>query len=150
MLIYIPSRVCIASVVRLALIWNPKEKGNVKDISFLVVTASIQLGLATLCACLPTYGPLIGMVRRRATKMSSGGSTNDSARHKPRSRGWYGDASVTRDLENAPYRRVENDLKWHRHRTLITGNKNGPHELDAYPPHAIVVHKSVDIDTNTI
>ena len=44
-------------------IWDPDAPETVA-ISEVMIISSIQLGTAVLCACLPTYGPLLNASRR--------------------------------------------------------------------------------------
>ncbi|KAJ5266786.1 hypothetical protein N7478_009594 [Penicillium angulare] len=61
--------VCIVSIVRLSYIWNPSSAENLKDLSATMITSDIQLGIALLCACLPTYTPLLRLFNRTLTSL---------------------------------------------------------------------------------
>lgn len=66
------SRVCIISMVRLYYIWSPTSD-VLRSVSAAMLTADIQLGVAILCACLPTYAPLLRLCKGRlkSTQQSS-------------------------------------------------------------------------------
>ncbi|KAM4065404.1 hypothetical protein HRG_004277 [Hirsutella rhossiliensis] len=51
--------VCVASIVRLSMIWHPPDVDKGVDFSPTMMWSTIQLGLAIICACLPTLGPLL-------------------------------------------------------------------------------------------
>ncbi|KAJ6164004.1 hypothetical protein N7470_002676 [Penicillium chermesinum] len=50
--------VCIVSMVRLAYIWVPSNP-DFMNTAPAMVASSVQLGIAILCACFPTYAPLL-------------------------------------------------------------------------------------------
>ncbi|RAL04548.1 uncharacterized protein BO80DRAFT_482907 [Aspergillus ibericus CBS 121593] len=62
--------VCIISMVKLAFIWNasdPRQRRSVQGVKLSI----IQLGIATLCACLPTYASLFRLAQRKLRSRSS-------------------------------------------------------------------------------
>ncbi|KAJ6090418.1 hypothetical protein N7486_009233 [Penicillium sp. IBT 16267x] len=56
--------VCLISMVRLSYIWNPASSADLKNLSATIITSHVQLGIALLCACLPTYTPLLRLFNR--------------------------------------------------------------------------------------
>ncbi|KAI1073698.1 hypothetical protein F5B20DRAFT_586971 [Whalleya microplaca] len=60
--------VCVASIIRMVYIWNPNAPDTVQ-ISQVQLLSTIQLGTAVLCACLPTYGPLLQVARKAMNRM---------------------------------------------------------------------------------
>ncbi|PYI09613.1 hypothetical protein BO78DRAFT_437359 [Aspergillus sclerotiicarbonarius CBS 121057] len=83
-------RVCITSMVKLAYIWVPSDPRRTRILQTCLWT-EIQLGIATLCACLPTYASLFRLARRKFRSSSS----NDKV---------YGDSP------QSPYNRVPGTL----------------------------------------
>ncbi|KAI1174106.1 hypothetical protein F4777DRAFT_408868 [Nemania sp. FL0916] len=58
------SIVCIASILRLTAIWKLPNPARDFNLGLVYLYADVQLGLAILAACLPTYGPLLKAFRR--------------------------------------------------------------------------------------
>lgn len=52
-------------MIRLSYIWNPDSKEFPKNISAMQITASVQLSIAILCACLPSYAPVLRLFGRK-------------------------------------------------------------------------------------
>ncbi|CAI6334340.1 unnamed protein product [Periconia digitata] len=51
--------VCITSMVRLRYMWILPSPKTAFDVGNVMLWSTIQLGLAIICACLPTFGPLL-------------------------------------------------------------------------------------------
>ncbi|KAJ5538928.1 hypothetical protein N7494_008407 [Penicillium frequentans] len=70
--LFLGGMVCVTSIVRLYYIWNPGS-AYVRSLSAMQIISDVQLGVAILCACLPTYAPLLRFFRRglKGTKQSS-------------------------------------------------------------------------------
>ncbi|KAI0427178.1 hypothetical protein F5Y09DRAFT_317024 [Xylaria sp. FL1042] len=66
--------VCIFSILRLKAIWNPPDIFTRFDFGATYVWSTLQLGVAIITSCLPTFGPLLGFF----------------ARSIPYIRSWYG------------------------------------------------------------
>jgi hypothetical protein len=131
------NRVCIASVVRMVYIWDPKAPQTVA-ISEVMIISSIQLGVAVLCACLPTYGPLLNASRRglrrakRAMNMSvrnttTGGGTLTPKNPTSNRSDYYrmGDMGGTAEARS--------------------GSAEGLVELGEVPQRSIMVQKSIHV-----
>ncbi|KAI1656745.1 hypothetical protein F4813DRAFT_124430 [Daldinia decipiens] len=56
--------VCIASIIRLTAIWNPSDILRGWDFGSIGLWSTIQLGLAIVCSCLPTFGPLLPILKQ--------------------------------------------------------------------------------------
>ncbi|KAI0844178.1 hypothetical protein F5Y00DRAFT_256200 [Daldinia vernicosa] len=56
--------VCIASIIRLTAIWNPPDIIQGFNFSFTFIWSTVQLGLAIVCSCLPTFGPLLPLLSK--------------------------------------------------------------------------------------
>ncbi|KAI1802874.1 hypothetical protein F4811DRAFT_527317 [Daldinia bambusicola] len=90
--------VCVASIIRLRAIYplpNPT-----KDFNFgqLILWAEIQSGLAIVCACLPTLGPLVKYMPKVRNKVRNWFGL--SSVHSSRSGGMSGQQPKTSDTSN--------------------------------------------------
>ncbi|KAI0554698.1 hypothetical protein F4679DRAFT_524598 [Xylaria curta] len=56
--------VCIASVVRLTAIWHPPNIFRDFDFGGTYLWSSLQLGVAIITSCLPTFGPLLPLLAK--------------------------------------------------------------------------------------
>ena len=77
-------------MVKLAYIWVPSDHHLVRNTE-TCLWSLIQLGVATLCACLPTYAPLFRLAQRKVRSRSS-------------------DDKVYGDCPQSPYNRMPNTL----------------------------------------
>uniref|UniRef100_A0A8H7NCK8 Rhodopsin domain-containing protein n=1 Tax=Bionectria ochroleuca TaxID=29856 RepID=A0A8H7NCK8_BIOOC len=50
--------VCVTSIVRLTAIWNPPDVMANFDTAKGMLWSTLQVGMAIVCACLPTFGPI--------------------------------------------------------------------------------------------
>jgi hypothetical protein len=118
-------------------IWDPSAPETVA-ISEVMIISSIQLGIAVLCACLPTYGPLLNASRRGLKSLRRamgftvpdtyadsglGGNTKDVTKRSDYYR--MGEGQSTADARNA--------------------SDDGLVELGQIPDRSIMVSKSVRI-----
>ncbi|KAI0180359.1 hypothetical protein GGR52DRAFT_240465 [Hypoxylon sp. FL1284] len=133
--------VCVASIIRMVYIWHPDSPDTV-SISQVQVLSEIQLGTAVLCACLPTYGPLLNFVRRavRRVKRNLGISVPKTSGHSGGS--GPSDKDSTRRLEY--YRMDDRDSGAHA-ASASTNDFVEAHPLSDIPPRSIMVSKSVRI-----
>ncbi|GLA56387.1 hypothetical protein AtubIFM55763_007454 [Aspergillus tubingensis] len=128
--------VCIASICKLSYLWIPATPQVVRAPETMV-WSSVQLGVATLCACLPTYAPLFRVARG---KMSTGKSPSPPYP--------YGSDNTPRNApagKSAPYRRVEDPLL-STQQTEITRGDGESYKMDQLGPCHIYVKQSVDVD----
>lgn len=51
--------VCITGILKMAYIYSPSEPKQVPSISLCIMWSTIELGTAIICACVPTYRPLL-------------------------------------------------------------------------------------------
>nr|ALM31996.1 decarboxylase_GME8373 [Daldinia eschscholzii IFB-TL01] len=63
--------VCIASIIRITAIWNPPDILANFNFSFTFVWSTVQLGLAIICSCLPTFGPLLPILTKSFPSIQS-------------------------------------------------------------------------------
>ncbi|RYC64184.1 hypothetical protein CHU98_g2035 [Xylaria longipes] len=56
--------VCIASIVRLTAIWRPPNIFQDFDFGGTYLWSSLQLGVAIITSCLPTFGPLLPLLAK--------------------------------------------------------------------------------------
>ncbi|KAI0813691.1 hypothetical protein GGR55DRAFT_635539 [Xylaria sp. FL0064] len=56
--------VCIFSILRLKAIWNPPDIFTSFDFGGTYVWSTLQLSVAIITSCLPTFGPLLGFFAR--------------------------------------------------------------------------------------
>ncbi|KAI1371050.1 hypothetical protein F4677DRAFT_321439 [Hypoxylon crocopeplum] len=139
--------VCVTSIIRLTFIWHP-DNPDFTNIAGTEVMSSIQLGTAILCACLPTYGPMLNVFRKGINKikrkmgMSTSG-TYDFSRNS-RARGLVSKDSANRDLEASPYYLVERHGSTRR-KTEISNGDGDSLPLADFPSNSIMVQKSVDV-----
>jgi hypothetical protein len=61
--------VCIASIVRVTMIWDPKNPEIPMDSAGMLLWSSVQLGAAIICCCLPTFGPLLSLISRTSSRL---------------------------------------------------------------------------------
>ncbi|KAI1140607.1 hypothetical protein F5Y05DRAFT_279533 [Hypoxylon sp. FL0543] len=139
--------VCVTSMVRMVYIWNP-ETPQVVRVPNTMVMASVQLGTAILCACLPTYGPLIEPCSRRIHRIKQTIGSSVSAPYSfsqsSRSRGLINKDSANRDLESAPYYRVTGHGSVLQ-QTQISRGDGESLPLEELPLHSIMVQRSVEV-----
>ncbi|KAF1995913.1 hypothetical protein P154DRAFT_623670 [Amniculicola lignicola CBS 123094] len=50
--------VCVTSIIRLTFIWVPPNFVAPPSLTMIMFWSTMQLGVALICSCLPTYGPL--------------------------------------------------------------------------------------------
>ncbi|KAI6081657.1 hypothetical protein F4821DRAFT_23082 [Hypoxylon rubiginosum] len=68
--------VCVVSILRLTAIWVPPYIRG--DFSRTFLWSTMQLGIAIICSCLPTYGPLISSLSRSLPSIRSLFTSNKS------------------------------------------------------------------------
>ncbi|KAK2763260.1 hypothetical protein FQN54_009896 [Arachnomyces sp. PD_36] len=81
--------VCIASIMRLTYIWIPGHT-EAPNLPLVMVWSTIQLGIAILCSCLPTYAPLF---RKAKPALRTLTATFQNSSQKSSSRGTRGSTS---------------------------------------------------------
>ncbi|KAI5928774.1 hypothetical protein F4810DRAFT_705706 [Camillea tinctor] len=136
--------VCVASIVRMVYIWNPHAPDTVQ-INQVQVLSSIQLGIAVLCACLPTYGPLLSLSRKaiKRIKRAVGFSVSESSGHS----GVIGGHNAKDLTDRSEYYRmgeVESDIHAH----AASASTNGfveAHAMGDIPSRSIMVSRSVQV-----
>ncbi|KAI1080985.1 hypothetical protein F5B20DRAFT_538104 [Whalleya microplaca] len=140
--------VCIASILRLTAIWNPPDIVENFDFTYVNVWSTLQLGLANICSCLPTFGPLLPALRKlfpyiqswyqsiKSQLSSFTVSTHIAGSQMP-------------DSSNAerPWVKVGDGRFDASPRTWAGGESNGSSDyaLQSIPPRAILVNRDVHI-----
>ncbi|KAI0189042.1 hypothetical protein F4808DRAFT_445798 [Astrocystis sublimbata] len=136
---------CIASIFRLTAIWNPPNVMENFDFGQTYVWTTLQLGLAIITCCLPTYAPLIplfpGVIRhlcgyyKTMRYPSTAGRSQDLYR--------VGDASHP----DRPWVRVGDEQPNAASQSWAYGNNSGRSDYPLQPMHkgAIVVDTRVDV-----
>ncbi|KAI1299036.1 hypothetical protein F5Y03DRAFT_254316 [Xylaria venustula] len=74
--------VCIASIVRLTYIYDVSHPSRPVNSSPSIVWSTVQAGVAIICSCLPTYGPLVASSTRRFRSLTSQYHSNSSRGNK--------------------------------------------------------------------
>ncbi|KAI2628558.1 hypothetical protein GGR54DRAFT_587774 [Hypoxylon sp. NC1633] len=134
--------VCVASIVRMAYIWNPNAPDTVQ-ISQVQILSTIQLGTAVLCACLPTYGPLL-LVSRKFTRRWK----NAVGFRGPKTYGHSNESGPsTKDLTKRSdyYRMGEGESGTHA-ASASTKGFDEEYPLSNIPSRSILVSKSVQVE----
>ncbi|RYC61653.1 hypothetical protein CHU98_g4561 [Xylaria longipes] len=82
------SVVCIASILRLDSIWKPPDVLKNFNLGLVYFWSDLQLGLAILTSCLPTFGPLLPFLRRPVASVRDwyGSPNTQSSLLRPRRR----------------------------------------------------------------
>ncbi|KAI1740711.1 hypothetical protein F4680DRAFT_417575 [Xylaria scruposa] len=137
--------VCIFSILRLTTIWNPPDIIKNFDFGYTYTWSSLQLGLAIITSCLPTYGPLLPLFPRLYHYIGSYYKTlwYHSAIARSQHQHQVQDAS---HLER-PWIRVGDGRLDATSRSWAYGNNsnNTQYALQSMQPGAIVVDTQVDI-----
>jgi hypothetical protein len=110
-----------------------------------MLTASVQLGIAILCACLPAYGPALKVVRKGVSqaKLSLGMSvskryTSDNSKYN------VSKNSGMHDLEASPYYMVDGNPSL-AHNAQVQSSRGNSQTTDTIPLNAIQVKKSISV-----
>ncbi|VUC24071.1 unnamed protein product [Clonostachys rosea] len=124
--------VCVASIARITFLYHPSSP-EVVTLPESMLTASVQLGIAILCACLPAYGPALKVLRQGVSqaKLSLGMSvskryTSDNSKYN------VSKNSGMHDLEASPY-------------YMVQSSRGNSRTTDTIPLNAIQVKKSVSV-----
>lgn len=143
--------VCISSIVRITTIFDASNPDRPVQFSASIVWSTIQGGLAIVCSCLPTFGPLFGNIAKPFIQLTS--------RFTYASRGSKATASAgaTGDSHRRGFRGLntpEADDTWAKigspdgrpSHTWNSGFRDSDeHSLQPLPPRAIMVNKQVDV-----
>ncbi|CAH0021167.1 unnamed protein product [Clonostachys rhizophaga] len=140
--------VCVTSIVRLTAIWNPPDVMANFDTAKGMLWSTLQVGMAIVCACLPTFGPIF-----------SGKSKFGS-----HAKSWYGSLRDKR-TQNSGYKMSDNqssngrpwaDDEYRFHASSRGGwraQDDNAHEtdsdhipLDPLPQKGIRVRKDIDVN----
>ncbi|CAH0047678.1 unnamed protein product [Clonostachys solani] len=134
--------VCVTSIVRVTAIWNPPNVMANFQFAKTVLCSTLQLGMAIICGCVPTLGPLFTSAGTRA-------------------RSWY-DSAVTRHAAtSSSYKMTDGpgglDRPWadvggsqYRNTTRSWAGRedessDSMHRFDPLPPSKIRVQRSIEI-----
>ena len=135
--------VCISSIVKLSYVWNPEDP-EVVDVSPAMLWSSVQLGVAILCACLPTFAPLLRLARQKLGASSDGTKTYGYSQRAKSNNLITQGSVVNTDITASPYYRVQDDPLDTRH-THISNDSSESYKMEGLGSHAIHVKRSVDI-----
>ncbi|KAI0404732.1 hypothetical protein F4802DRAFT_566097 [Xylaria palmicola] len=137
--------VCIASILRLTAIWNPPDIEENLDFGRTFFWSTLQLGLAIVTSCLPTYGPLMVLLPRPyhclckcfktpRGRSAIGGSQDGYKAHHERS-------------PERPWIRVGDGRADGTTESWVYGGRNysGQYALQPVQPRGIVVNTRVDV-----
>ncbi|KAI0433000.1 hypothetical protein F5Y09DRAFT_300500 [Xylaria sp. FL1042] len=139
--------VCIASIVRLTTIYDVRDPSRPVQSSPSIVWSTIQAGIAIVCSCIPTYGPLLASTTKGFRHLASQYGTRGSQIDKPgdttgSSRGRFQDLD---DSRGDSWTRIVSPDN-HSLRTWNPElNKSNEHILQPLPPRGIVVSHQVDV-----
>ncbi|CAH0004458.1 unnamed protein product [Clonostachys byssicola] len=134
--------VCVTSVVRVTAIWNPPNVMANFQFAKTVLCSTLQLGMAIICGCVPTLGPLFTSAGTRA-------------------RSWYDSAITRHAATSSSYKMTDGptglDRPWanvggsqYRNTTRSWAGRedessDSMHHLDPLPPSKIRVQRSIEI-----
>ncbi|CAG9954668.1 unnamed protein product [Clonostachys rosea f. rosea IK726] len=134
--------VCVTSIVRVTAIWNPPNVMANFQFAKTVLCSTLQLGMAIICGCVPTLGPLFTSAGTRA-------------------RSWYDSAITRHAATSSSYKMTDGptglDRPWanvggsqYRNTTRSWAGRedessNSMHHLDPLPPSKIRVQRSIEI-----
>ncbi|KAI0435993.1 hypothetical protein F4803DRAFT_543659 [Xylaria telfairii] len=138
--------VCIVSILRLTAIWNPPDIIENFDFNHTYLWSTLQLGLAIVTSCLPTYGPLLPLFPQLYHYIRSYYRT---LRHQSLA-GRLSDRYKAQDASNQerPWIRVGNDRLDAASRSWAYGedsNNSAQHPLQPMQSGTIIVKTQVDI-----
>lgn len=131
-------------------IWHPATP-DVAEVPGTMLMAIIQLGIAILCACLPTYGPLLTMSRKAVHRIKEVKNitplrTFGSSTRKSRSRALTTEDTANEDLQASPYYLVYDNESLPQHfQKVSNGGDTQSTPLVDLPACSILVQKSVDV-----
>ncbi|OTA96301.1 hypothetical protein M434DRAFT_129155 [Hypoxylon sp. CO27-5] len=133
--------VCVASIIRMVYIWHPSAPETV-SISQVQILSMVQLGVAVLCACLPTYAPLLNLFRKAIKRLK-----NATTFSLPKTYDTGGkNVSSTQDSARRSEYYLMGEAESSTH--TAAASTNGfieTHPLTDIPSRSIVVSKSVQI-----
>ncbi|CAG9941485.1 unnamed protein product [Clonostachys rosea f. rosea IK726] len=136
--------VCVVSIVRVTHIWRPPNVAANFDTSKTILWSTIQMGMAIICACLPTLGHLI-----KSSKLSSKARTwYGSLRDRQGSSGYQ--ISSNRSNTGRPWEGDGND-RFHAaagkawDKLPNDGSESDHIPLDPLPPKQIRVQKDIQV-----
>lgn len=118
-------------------IWDPEAPETVA-ISEVMIISSIQLGTAVLCACLPTYGPLLNASRRgmKRVRRAIGFTVPDS----------YGESGLDgRKTKNSTQRSDYYRMGEGNSVDARSASADRLVELGEIPTRSIMVSKSIEV-----
>ncbi|KAI0107022.1 hypothetical protein GGR51DRAFT_517121 [Nemania sp. FL0031] len=139
--------VCIASIVRLTTIYDVSDPSKPVQSSPSVIWSTIQAGVAIICSCIPTYGPLFAVTTKSFRSWTSqynsyGSQANRHGDTVGSSRGRFQDLGDGRS-DNWTKAASSDD------HGLPTWNseagQSNEHILQPLPPRGIVVSRQVDV-----
>ncbi|KAI1166228.1 hypothetical protein F5B18DRAFT_649004 [Nemania serpens] len=137
--------VCIFSILRLNAIWNPPDIIKNFDFGRTYFWSTLQLGLAIVTSCLPTYGPLLPLFPWLYHSISDYYKTLRHHSSTTRSQGQY----MIPDASNPerPWIRVGDDRLDATSRSWAYGGNNNSAQYALQPMRsgAIVVNTQVDV-----
>ncbi|KAI9037122.1 uncharacterized protein KD926_000839 [Aspergillus affinis] len=114
---------CVTSIIKIAYMWNPKSPEVVR-LPMTMFWSSVQLGVATLCACMPTYAALFKTAREKITR-------NYPSRNPA--------------VKPSHYYRMGEDSSNVKSQFTV-GSASPSYQMDQMEPGAIYVNRSVDVN----
>ncbi|KAI0117003.1 hypothetical protein F4814DRAFT_414852 [Daldinia grandis] len=131
--------VCIASIVRLTAIWNPSDPVRGYDFGSIGLWSTIQLGLAIICSCLPTFGPLLSILKQ----LRSVQSLREIMKLRVSNSSGISRTSKTLSTER-PWAKIKGGQHNVTSRTWAEGNNDGSEvALEPIPSRSILVSHDV-------
>ncbi|KAI0445142.1 hypothetical protein F4803DRAFT_509530 [Xylaria telfairii] len=139
--------VCIASIVRLTTIYDVSNPSRPVEPSASLIWSTIQAGVAIVCSCIPTFGPLIanitkklGYVTRLYGTYGPQGRRSRDLSSVPRAKYQYSSSREEGDTWNTAIHNSHGTLSW---RTELGGSNE--HILQPLPLNGIIVNRQVDV-----
>ncbi|KAI0021285.1 hypothetical protein F4780DRAFT_297052 [Xylariomycetidae sp. FL0641] len=139
------SRTCVFSILRITAIWHPSNLFLNFDFAFCLVWATLELGLAIVCSCLPFYGPLVSAITKPMPYIRSWYSSLKSNPATGQSSGSRGEVRHT--SEDRAYLNLGDNHDGTTTQTWTSYKKSSAedHEMGTVPTREMMVRRDVDM-----
>ncbi|KAI0020233.1 hypothetical protein F4780DRAFT_792122 [Xylariomycetidae sp. FL0641] len=138
--------VCVCSIVRITAIWKPPNIFLEFDYPNMVLWSTLQLGLANITSCLPTYGPLLPLFGKPFPLFRIWYASMKQRFSSARSENWRSETLSARVGE--PWHRLAEDRPGAATMTTAYRYENGSLEFGLepiVPSRIVLVERSVEI-----
>ena len=131
--------------MRLVYIWH--QPGGVPNFAKNMVWSTIQLGLAILCACLPTLNPILAVIAKPITMLKSWTSSLIST-SRSKNNGSNGHSNIQNEGTYRGFNGGGHPEIFHANSSKIRANSKASSDDsydDTYPMQGIKVHRRVEV-----